>query len=85
MKLKVMLLLEKYHKILALMVVATGILTASILRAQDNPYQIDNTCFVFFQQAEELVGKEGFKAANELLLQSALAAEDRKSPFLKGT
>lgn len=82
MKLKVMLLLEKYHKILALMVVATGILTASILRAQDNPYKIDNTCFVFFQQAEELVGKEGFKAANELLLQSALAAGDRKAETL---
>lgn len=50
--------------------------------AQDNPYEIDNTCYAFFQRAEALIGKDGFRAANELLLKSALEAGDTKAETL---
>lgn len=74
--------LQSKRIIRAVTAVVACIFTATYLNAQDNPYQLDNTCYVFFEQAEELVGKEGFKAANDLLLQSALAAGDKKAETL---
>ena len=50
--------------------------------AQDNPYEIDNTCYTYFQRAEALVGKDGFRAANDLLLKNALATGDTKAETL---
>ena len=66
-------------KLLILFSLLAGCFAAS---AQNNPYEIDDTCYAFFQESEKLVGKPGFQAANELLLQSALAKKDPKAETL---
>lgn len=58
------------------------LLCAFSLRAQDNPYEIDDRCFQYFEQSEALVGKQGFEPVNELLLQSAREAGDKKAETL---
>ncbi len=58
------------------------LLCAFSLRAQDNPYEIDDRCFQYFGQSEALVGKQGFEPVNELLLQSAREAGDKKAETL---
>lgn len=52
------------------------------MSAQNNPYQLDDACFPLFQQAELLVGKEGFQQVNEALLSTALEKGDTKSQTL---
>lgn len=52
------------------------------LCAQHNPYQLDDECYPYFRKAEELVGKEGFKAVNDTLLRLALQNGDTKAQTL---
>ena len=58
------------------------LLAAFRLPAQDNPYEIDNNCYTWYQKAELLVGKEGFKEASDQLLKTALEVGDRKAETL---
>ena len=52
------------------------------LAAQNNPYEINDECFPFFQQAELMVGKEGFNEANDALMRMAIAKGDTKAQTL---
>ena len=52
------------------------------LNAQNNPYQLDDECYPYFRKAEEMVGKEGFKAVNDTLLRLALQNGDTKAQTL---
>lgn len=52
------------------------------LRAQNNPYKIDDTCYEYMCKADALIGKEGFEQANEALLKAAEAASDTKALVL---
>ena len=52
------------------------------LGAQNNPYQLDDECYVYFRKAEVLVGKQGFKAVNDSLLRLALQKGDTKAQTL---
>ncbi len=36
------------------------------LAAQNNPYSIDDECYKYFQEAELLVGKDGFEVLRQL-------------------
>ena len=58
------------------------ILAALRLPAQDNPYEIDNNCYTWYQKAELLVGKEGFKEASDQLLKTAQEVGDKKAETL---
>ena len=58
------------------------LLAALRLPAQDNPYEIDNNCYTWYQKAELLVGKEGFKEASDQLLKTALEVGDKKAETL---
>lgn len=58
------------------------LVTTFRLAAQDNPYEIDNNCYTWYQQAELLVGQEGFKEASDQLLKTALEAGDKKAETL---
>jgi len=50
--------------------------------AQNNPYDIDDECYAIFMRAEALVGKPGFDAVNDSLLQCALLKKDAKAEVL---
>ena len=50
--------------------------------AQNNPYELDDACFPLFQQAELLIGKDGFDSVNEALLEKALEKGDTKAQTL---
>lgn len=66
-----------------LLVLVVSVLdTFAGMYAQNNPYQLQDSCYVLFVQAEKLVGKEGFQEVNEALLQRALALGDKKSETL---
>lgn len=56
--------------------------TASLSFAQNNPYQLHDSCYVYFLQAEKMVGKDGFQEVNEAFLQRAQAYGDKKSETL---
>ena len=58
------------------------VLAMQMVWAQNNAYELDDACFPLFQQAELLVGKEGFDAVNEALLEKALEKGDTKSQTL---
>ena len=58
------------------------LLAAFRLAAQDNPYEIDNNCYTWYQEAELLVGKEGFKEASDQLLKTAQEVGDKKAETL---
>ena len=58
------------------------VLTLQGVWAQNNAYELDDACFPLFQQVELLVGKEGFDAVNEALLEKALEKGDTKSQTL---
>ena len=53
-----------------------------VLRAQNNPYQIDDACYECMSRVDALIGKEGFDEANEALLKAAVAASDDKALVL---
>ena len=62
---------------------AVAVLFCSIgLRAQNNPYNIDDACYEHMGRADALIGKEGFEEANEALLKAAMAASDNKAMVL---
>ena len=62
-----------------LLIMAVAVLIGSIgLRAQNNPYKIDDSCYECMSKADALIGKEGFDEANEALLEAATAASDNK-------
>ena len=50
--------------------------------AQGNPYDIDQECYEIFMRAEALIGKPGFDAVNDSLLQCALHKKDTKAETL---
>lgn len=50
--------------------------------AQNNPYDIDDECYAIFMRTEALVGKPGFDAVNDSLLQCALLKKDAKAEVL---
>ena len=50
--------------------------------AQNNPYEINDECFIYFSQAESLLGKDGFQIANDALMRSAIAKGDTKAQTL---
>ena len=52
------------------------------LKAQNNPYAIDDQCFTLYQECEKLAGKEGFDAAANALLQKARERGDAKAENL---
>ena len=55
------------------------------LAAQDNPYEIDDECYQYFQQAEQAVAdvaSDKFEKANALLLQTARVKGDEKARTL---
>lgn len=59
--------------------------TAVGAAAQNNPYEIDDECFKYFSQAENLVndlGSDEFEKANEKLLATATAKGDQKARTL---
>ena len=51
-------------------------------QAQNNAYGLDDECYPYFRRAEDLVGKEGFKAVNDTLLRLALQKGDTKAQTL---
>ena len=62
---------------------AVAVLLGGIgLRAQNNPYKIDDSCYECMTRADALLGKEGFDEANEALLKAATAASDNKALVL---
>ena len=60
------------------------LLLALPLRAasQNNAYAIDDECYTYFRQAEGLVGKTGFREANDKLLRLAREKGDTKAETL---
>ena len=52
------------------------------LKAQNNPYEIDDECYSYYCKAEELLGKPGFLEINDALLRTAIAKDDTKSQTL---
>ena len=52
------------------------------LRAQNNPYEIDDSCYGYYTRAELLIGKPGFQEANDSLLLMAMKCGDTKAQTL---
>ena len=52
------------------------------LSGQNDMYRLDEECYAYFQKADALVGKDGFKAVNDTLLRLALQKEDTKAQTL---
>ena len=50
--------------------------------AENNPFDIDDECYACYSEADLLVGKPGFRDANEKLLHKALEKEDTKAQTL---
>ena len=48
----------------------------------NNPLGIDNTCYVLYQEVEKQLGKEGFAATADLLLQAAISKKDDKAQVI---
>lgn len=66
-----------------ILIVAWAALSCCIgLRAQNNPYKIDDACYEKMSRADALIGKDGFEEANEALLKAAVAASDNKALVL---
>ncbi|MBR4809335.1 MAG: HAMP domain-containing histidine kinase [Bacteroidales bacterium] len=65
-----------------LLVITALFALALTLRAQNNPYQIDDDCYAALRKAEQLEGQPGFERANEALLQKALEEDDAKAQAL---
>ena len=52
------------------------------LAAQNNPYNINDECYSYYEKAESIVGQPGFDKVNEALLSSAIANGDTKAQTL---
>ncbi len=72
------------RKTVTIILLALCCLAGSVapLAAQNNPYAIDDECYKYFQQAELLVGKEGFEEVNNALLRTAITKDDKKAQTL---
>ena len=69
-------------RILAILALA---LASAIAGAQNNPYDIDDECFKYFSEAENLVNdisNDEFEKVNQKLLSTALAKNDQKARTL---
>ncbi len=68
------------HRRFASTILLTAFLLAvsTSVTAQNNPYQIADTCYVCMLKADALIGREGFSQANEALLLSAILSKDKK-------
>lgn len=49
---------------------------------QNNPYDIDDRCFAYMQEANKLTGKEGFEEAASKMLDEAVAKQDKKAEII---
>ena len=49
---------------------------------QSNPYKIHDSCYVYFQKAEQLSGTEEFRSVNDKLMKWAKATGDTKAETL---
>ena len=69
------------RKTVSIILIALCCLAGSVapLAAQNNPYAIDDECYKYFQQAELLIGKEGFEEVNNELLRTAITKDDKKA------
>ena len=69
------------RKTVSIILLALCCLAGSVapLAAQNNPYAIDDECYKYFQQAELLIGKEGFEEVNNELLRTAITKDDKKA------
>ena len=65
--------------LLALMLLAVS---GGVLRAQNNPYSIDDDCYRYFTAALSLVGRPGFEEQNDSLLLVSIAQKDDKARVL---
>lgn len=72
--------MKTYRRLILLMLLWTGTLFPA--GAQHNPYEIDDDCYVYFMRAEASLGKDGFEAVNDTLLQLALRKGDDKAQTL---
>ena len=72
------------HRRFASTILLTAFLLAvsTSVTAQNNPYQIADTCYVCMLKADALIGREGFSQANEALLLSAILSKDKKAQVL---
>lgn len=69
------------HRRFASTILLTAFLLAvsTSVTAQNNPYQIADTCYVCMLKADALIGRDGFSQANEALLLSAILSKDKKA------
>ena len=69
------------HRRFASTILLTAFLLAvsTSVTAQNNPYQIADTCYVCMLKADALIGREGFSQANEALRLSAILSKDKKA------
>jgi len=67
------------QRIVWLVFLLGSVLTAS---GQNNMYQLDEECYVYFRKADSLVGKDEFKAVNDTLLRLSLQKGDTKAQTL---
>ena len=65
-----------------LAIVVTLCAAAFTAGAQNNPLEINDECYGYYNLAEKKLGKDGFTQANELLLRSALTHSDTKAQTL---
>jgi len=71
--------------LLRIILLLVMVLPASFTSAQNNPYGIDDECYVLFQRAETLAGfvsDEEFNLINDSLLHTALSKRDNKAQVL---
>ena len=71
--------------LLRIILLLVMVLPASFTSAQNNPYGIDDECYVLFQRAETLAGfvsDEEFNLVNDSLLHTALSKRDNKAQVL---
>lgn len=77
-----MIIRVKRTKKLILLAAVLLFAAAQTLPAQNNPYEINDECYVHYVEAERLLGEEGFAAANEALLKTAIEKGDTKAQTL---
>ena len=64
--------------VLVLVLIQAGAVAADY-SSSGNPLGIDDTCYSLYKETEKQLGKEGFKATSDLLLQAAIEKKDDKA------
>ncbi len=54
-------------------------LSMHLLVAQNNPYEIDDACYPLLEEADALIGRNGFDQANARLLEMAIVKGDARA------